>query len=87
MELFAMVTGMALVALCVWQFKAVREANELEDRVAELEEKVNNLHNLTDIAEGLVDFKAQEYEKNWQEGVTNILGYDMSDARKAVSDE
>lgn len=91
MELFAMATGAAFVGLYVWLLRTCREADELEERVEELEEKIKeqleSLRGLVDIAEGVVDSKAQEYERNWQSGVTNILGYDMSDARKAGRDE
>jgi hypothetical protein len=87
MELFAMATGALLMGGCIWLLKIVRDINAIEERLEDALEEVRNVRDLVDLTDGVVDTKAQEYERNWQMGVTNILGYDMSDARKAVSDE
>lgn len=78
MEVFAMLTGAAITLLSICVIKLWRD-------VADLREKYGA--HVAEIAEEVVDGKAQEYEANWQTGVSNIMGYDMTVARKAGRDE
>jgi hypothetical protein len=78
MEVVAMMLGAAVTALgfCVWR---------LWKEVENLREKCEAT--VVSIADEVMDAQTQTFEENWQKGMSNIMGYDMTAARKAGHDE